>query len=35
MVFLELWQEPGVPSRVTMVMALQNSCLFSDVMTVV
>ena len=35
MVFLKLRQEPGVPSRVMMVMALQNSCLFSDVMTVV
>ena len=35
MVFLELRQEPGVPSQVMMVMELQNSCLFSDVMTVV
>ena len=31
MVFLELRREPGVYSRVTMRMALQNTCLFSDV----
>ena len=32
MVFLELWWEPGVYSRVTVGMAIQNSCLFCDVM---
>ena len=31
MVFLELWPEPGVYSRVTAGMAIQNLCLFSDV----
>ena len=31
MVFLELRWEPGVYSRVTVGMALQNSCLFSDI----
>ena len=31
MVFLELLQEPGVHSRVTAGMAIQNSCLFCDV----
>ena len=33
MVFLELRREPGVYFRVTVGMAIQNSCLFSDVMT--
>ena len=33
MIFLELWQEPGVYSRVTVWMAISNSCLFSDVRT--
>ena len=31
--FLELRREPGVYSRVTAGMAIQNSCLFSDVKT--
>ena len=31
--FLEFWQEPGVYSRVMVVMALRNSSLFSDVRT--
>ena len=35
MVFLELWQEHGFYSQVTTGMALQNSCLFSDVMTLI
>ena len=29
--FLELWQEPGVYSRVTAGMVIQNSTLFSEV----
>ena len=33
MVFLELQREPDVYSRVTVGMAIQNSCLFCDVMT--
>ena len=33
MSFLELWQAPGVYSRVTSVMAIWNSGLFSDVRT--
>ena len=33
MVFLELQWEPGLYSRVTMGMALQNSSLFSDVIS--
>ena len=33
MVFLMLWQEPGVLSQVTTGMALENSCLFRDVMS--
>ena len=33
MVFHELRREPGVYSRVTAGMAIQNSCLFSDVRT--
>ena len=33
MLFQELQQEPEVSFPVTMGMALQNSCLFSDVMT--
>ena len=33
MVFLGLQQEPGVHSGVTAGMAIQNSCLFSDVRT--
>ena len=33
MVFLKLRQKPGVYSRVEAEMALQNSCLFSDIMT--
>ena len=35
MVFLELQWEPGLYSRVMVGMALQNSCLFSDVRTLV
>ena len=31
--FLELRQEPGVYSRVTVVMVIRNSSLFSDVRT--
>ena len=34
-VFLELQQEPGVYSRVTAGMAIQNSSLFSEVRTLV
>ena len=30
MVFLELRREPGVYSQVTVEMAIQTSCLFSD-----
>ena len=33
MVFLELQREPDVYSRVTVGMAIQNSCLFSDIKT--
>ena len=33
MYFLELQWEPGVYSRGTAGMAIQNSCLFSDVRT--
>ena len=33
MVFLELWQEPGVYSRVMVGMAIRNSSLFSEVRT--
>ena len=33
MVFLELQRDPGVYSRVTAGMAIQNFCLFSDVRT--
>ena len=33
MIFLELWQEPGVYSRVIAGMILQSSCLFRDVRT--
>ena len=31
--FLEVWWEPGVYSRVTAGMAIQNSSLFSEVRT--
>ena len=31
--FLELWQDPGVYSRVTARMAIRNSTLFSEVRT--
>ena len=33
MVFLELWQEPGLYSRVTAGMSIRTSSLFSDVRT--
>ena len=33
MYFLELWQEPGLHSRVTAGMILQSSCLLSEFST--
>ena len=33
MIFLELRQEPGTYSRVMVGMALQKSCMFSDIRT--